>query len=360
MADKKITCPQCGAALILDGEFGAAEKARCPDCKAIFGVPRHPPPREPAPPPRPARRPARPRRSYYGTGMPGTWIVVGAVTLVVLIAAGVVGMIVLRGKGGPAPLSAGGMFSPDGLGINPLVSKANFDRLEPCMTLDEVQSILGPGTPATEDDIKKACTVVRQFGGPPRLPDSDPAGDWINNGRVAHVTGWYQWRAADLTVFVGFAKGKTTGKIRALLSFWFQRFGANGYATAPGFAEFDDPDKVTVKLDAEKRLFNDSKWKKGNARQLLLGRWHIAGRLQDQAKIGYEFGADGTVKSFGGLNYSGTYRFIDDDHIEIKAPATQLLPASVEKYRVLVSQDELVVIVHEGRRPVFDRYVRAK
>jgi hypothetical protein len=40
MPEKRVTCPQCGAALVLNAEMATAQKIRRPDCKAVCAPPR--------------------------------------------------------------------------------------------------------------------------------------------------------------------------------------------------------------------------------------------------------------------------------------------------------------------------------
>jgi hypothetical protein len=143
------------------------------------------------------------------------------------------------------------------------------------------------------------------------------------------VTVWYQWRADEFSIFVGFAKGKRTGKLKALLNFWVERVmtapGLYGFLSEAGFlVQSPDPDQITDAREAQNRLINDPKWKKEKERELLVDRW------QGSLRLGYDFSTDGTVKVTGVQPYTSNYRFVDDDHIEINIPAFQFQPAWVE------------------------------
>jgi hypothetical protein len=291
---------------------------------------------------------------------------IGGAALPVLVVAGVVAVIALRGKGGGGPLTSGaGLFSPSGLGINPLATKENFVKLDAGMTLDEVQTILGPATEANREDFHVA------FGDSWERSDRNgpPDGQWEFNGKQAGVTNWYQWRSGSFYIFVGFAKGKKSGKLKALLSFWVESYGAapggigmHGFESQAGILAMagGDPDWITDKREEENRRINDPKWKKGTARQLLSGVWVLKGTKDNDPKFGYEFKADGTVKSFGFYDYTSAYHFIDNDHIEINVPAMQLIPARVEKHRVLVTQNELLLVREDGRHRTLGEYQRSR
>jgi hypothetical protein len=268
--------------------------------------------------------------------------------LLLLIGGGAVAFFAFRSNGQGSGINpGGGLLSPSGFGVNPLATKANFEKLNEVMTLDEVQAILGTGKAAGEEDM----AVAFGDGWARDDPKGPPAKQWMGNGRSAGVTSWYQWRNGAFSIFVGFAKGKRSGKDKALLSFWVealnsgvQGFGVHGFRSDVGFMALGEPDQISDARSAEERKLNDAKWKKGNPRQLLVGRW------QDVLACGYEFAADGRVKSFGLEEYASTYRFVDDDHIEISVPAMPLRPAHMAKYRVLVTQTELVLVREEGRK----------
>jgi hypothetical protein len=353
MSALRIDCRQCGKALVVGDELAGARKVRCPDCKAIIALPDE---HIPAPAAKPELRPSRPRRSSR-SGIPLVWIAVGSAILLILAVSVVVVVVVMRGMNGAGPLVAGNPFSPSALGINPLATKANFVKLDEAMTLDEVQAILGPGASAGESEMEAAFGE----GADPTGHNGTPGRQWMFNGRSAGVTSWYQWRAGNFSIFVGFARGSRTGKEKALLSFWVDRFGTgagglgmHGFNSEVGFLATGDPDKITDAHEAQNRLLNDPKWKKGNPRQLLIGRW------QDAVNFGYEFTANGAVKSFGLEEYASTYRFIDDSHIEINVPAAPLVPAHVAKYRVLVNETEMILGREQGHRLILTEHKRVR
>lgn len=261
-------------------------------------------------------------------------IVIGAIGLAfVLIIVAVVGVgayLIVRGRGGSTPGIAL-------LGVNPAVNRASLDRLEAGMSLEEVQAILGTGKPAGNNDILDAFAGFK-----------DAADKWFANSQTAGVTAWYRWQNGDESIFVGFAKGRRSGKQRALLAFWVHRTTSSlgrGYNSDPGFTEsarLIDPDVLDQKRREEKKLLDDPKWKQGNPRQLLIGRF------EDSIRSGYEFRANGTYESFGFGEYRSTYRFIDDQHIEITIPGGSGFPPGpktvTKQYRVFVARDELILL----------------
>ncbi len=257
-------------------------------------------------------------------------------------------------KGGDAgPFGLGGDLLAPGKPAVTAITKNDLSKLQEGMTLEEVEAILGAGKLSDQEGMKTA------FGGSSGDPNGPPEAQWMNNGRSSGVTSWYQWRNDDLSIYVGFAPGKRSGKLKAMLSFWVERFavsqGLYGFRSNVGFMmSGDDPDQFTDNRDAQNRVLDDPKWKKGSARQLLPGRW------KDSVQAGYEFGTNSAVKAFGAVAYTGTYRFIDDDTIEITRPESQFLPGRVERYRVLVTNNELLLVYHVGRLRILQEYKRVK
>ncbi len=274
-------------------------------------------------------------------------IVLGFVLVLVAII-GVAGFIYFRG-------SSGGAASPSlaFVGINPAVQRAVLDQIEAGMALEDVQKILGAGRSAGSSDILEA------FG-----RDPGAAAQWAGNAASAGVTQWFRWQNGDESIFVGFAKGHRSKKLRVLLTFWVRRFatapGLHGFESKPGVlasAHFGDPDDYDKERRDFSRLVNDPKWKTGNPRQLLIGRF------QDQFKFGYEFWADGRVKCLGPIEFTSTYRFVDDIYIEVMIPGNKLLPPGPnpkpKRYRVLVAEDELV-LMDTFPHPIPQRFRRVR
>lgn len=232
------------------------------------------------------------------------------------------------------------------------VTKNDLSKLQEGMTLAEVEAVLGVGKATDQEGMRTA------FGGTSGGPNSPPEEQWMNNGRSSGVARWYQWRSGDLGILVGFAPGKRSGKLKAMLGLWVERVavspGLYGFRSEAGFMASGDPDQITDTRDAQNRVLEDPKWKKGTARMLLPGRW------KDSVQAGYEFGTSGAVKTFGFGEYTGTYRFTDDDTIEITRPENRIQPGRVERYRVLVTRDELLLVSHVGRLRILQEYTRVK
>jgi hypothetical protein len=170
-------------------------------------------------------------------------VIIGAVllgvALVVVAVGGVGAFLLLRGRGSSGLASPGLTL----LGVNPAVNQAALKAIQPGMTLDQVQAILGPGRNAHTSDFRDA------FAG-----FNDDAAKWSGNSTSAGVTSWYHWQNGDERIFVGFAKGRRSGKLRANVAFWVRRWstpdGGRGYESDVGFiisTVFGDPDDLVNK-----------------------------------------------------------------------------------------------------------------
>ncbi len=280
------------------------------------------------------------------------WILIGSGAFL-LIGGGITAWLLLRNPSGSGGSDSSGSGGPKGGRIAD-VSKASLDKLEDGMTLDEVKDILGPGKEATREDMDMAFGNIIGAG-------QSPAEQWERNAKNNQgKTTWYQWRSGDNSIFVGFVTGKKSGTEIALLSFFVHRLGNNGFESSSNMMArgVADPDVIAKARSDRIKMLNDPKWKEGKPRELLLGKW------QTSPQDSYTFGADGKVQvnSFGG-NYESTYKFTDDDHIQITIPANKGFPPNPQpltmSYRVLVSKDELKLL-SIPKNFVMLQYKRAK
>ena len=215
------------------------------------------------------------------------------------------------------------------------ITKEALNKLEEGMSLEELEALLGKSSSPSDADWVKA------FGG-----EKERGVDIIKGNRGAGaVASWVYWRAHDESIFVGLAKGKTSGKDRAVNCFWVQGFSGpdkTGFFTHPGFdAGGMDPDQVAAKREERIALFNNPKWKKDEVKTL------IVGKSRDSGGHGYDFAADGSVVLFIINKQTGTYKFTAADTIEINVPANQTpskQPGSFS-YRVLVNDQELAMLM---------------
>ncbi len=231
------------------------------------------------------------------------------------------------------------------------ITRADLDKIVSAMTLDEVNAILGPGRLATPADMRAAFNENRPI--PISATDS-----WKRNAEIVGVKAWHQWRNGDESIFVGFAKGKKTGKERALISFWVKRLD-DGFKANPGLLplfRIDDPDAIAEERDAEEKLTNDPKFKQGDAKKLIVGQW------ADEVKHGWVFRADGTFHDRSPGGDPGDYRFTAPDQIELsyKPDWPGVAPGTihhVKSFKVLVSEDTLILrrLPGEGLTQVYKR-----
>jgi hypothetical protein len=251
-----------------------------------------------------------------------------------LLCGGGIGLAVWLGaKADPEGILGGGGQGPGKANV----SKENLQKIDAGMPLDEVNAILGNGKVADHDDMERA---FGDFG-------LDPTNKWMGHGNNIGVAAWRQWQDGDQSIFVGFAKGRKSGKELVLISFWVKR-KANGFESDIGVRPLlpvDDPDELAHEHEERTKLLNHPKWK-GDAKVRIIGKW------LDEANNGYQFNANGTYSRLGFAKYDSTYRFTADDQIELTIPAGAEIvggKARTESHKVWVSDDEMLMQHVTGR-----------
>jgi len=94
------------------------------------------------------------------------------------------------------------------------------------------------------------------------------------------------------------------------------------------------------RLEETMKVHNDPRWKKGQAKTLLIGSW-------GSVKYYTEFKSDGSLSLTGAPGAPrtlGTYKFIDDEHIQYDIPQTKFAFANKKVYKVLVNEKELYLL----------------
>lgn len=250
--------------------------------------------------------------------------VLGCVVCVPSAGIGVFVLLLTGAAGGGGPLNA----APQAKFV-----RDDIHKIEAGMTVEEVNAVLGEGRVANQNDMSRAFGTFR-LGADAK---------WTQAGRDAGVTTWRQWQNGDQRIFVGFGKGKRSGKDRALASFWVRPHGDGfesdlGILPLPAFFR-DDPDNVAQERDEKNKVLNDPRFKAGDPKKLLVGKWLT---YRDN---GFEFRADGTYDRIG-RRYQGTYRFVGADEIELHIPPGGEFvggPAMTEKHKIWVSTEDLIM-----------------
>src|SRR5687767_7548845 len=86
---------------------------------------------------------------------------------------------------------------------NKSLTKANFDKINPGMTLAEVQTLLGaPGEEDPELSMAEGSSVAGAVGVGGTLESMTPK---------KSATKWYRWSSGSKTVQVAFLEGKVAG-----------------------------------------------------------------------------------------------------------------------------------------------------
>lgn len=305
-------CPSCGAKTPLDD----GRRPRCRRCGAAL-------PDED----RPAR--SRSRANNRRILLPlllggGLFLLCAIVAVILLVAVG--------RKGG------GAASTP--------VTAADLDKVLIYMTPDEVEAILGKGDEADPAEVQA---------------------NWAAAGQQLGVTRWQVWRNGDDRLFVGYGQG-SSGTHRAVVSFFMHDIvngRATGFEIKKGFMHISllggDLDAAAREKQQERDLLRSPRWAKGPAiRKELVGQW-VAVYIGS-----YQFNDDGTCRAESpGEKASGTYRFVDDQRIELTLkedpPFAGRGPMTKQrKYKVLVDAEELILVDEalRGARP--DVYKRQK
>jgi hypothetical protein len=311
MAANRILCPECGAPVRSADPFVEGQRVRCPDCRAVFT------------PDDLAESPARSRASGRNREQTGKGNL-----LPVLLIGGLVGGALLLGCAGVGIYFLVGRGGSDTPGGSTPVTQADLDKVEAYMSLAEVEGLLGKGRSIRYHEIG-----VMPAGG------DDP-------NRI-----WYAWGPGDDSLVVGFEPG-SSGTQRVVVSFLLQKSSAGGafqQISTPGVvtARFpgEDLDALARDKEAQRKKLESPRWAKGAAiRKELIGTWVAFG-------VGaYEFKEDETcLGSQPGGKSSGTYRFLDNENIEMTLQDAPLFPGQqvrsrTLKYKVLVDKDELMLV----------------
>jgi hypothetical protein len=114
---------------------------------------------------------------------------------------------------------------------NPWITEANWKRIQPGMTLREVEAIVSKGKPCALEDVKVVvdkqnevarnvkATIAREANRPTTMPpfvqqffppvpqnlpsDWDKSDDVVWQAKRQKVDSWYQWKKGDTRLFVG-------------------------------------------------------------------------------------------------------------------------------------------------------------
>jgi hypothetical protein len=335
----RFTCPECTARVKVPDTTPKDKRIRCHDCGALFD--QSPPDsgrHEIEEKPRPRQRDKQGR-----SGARIAVLLIGGGAFALLALGLVVGGIVLivmnnGGAGGPSVLNPGGLFGASKATVE------NYHKLARGMSVSEAEAILGPGKNCTINDFFQANDPTNQIA--PALKDI-PA---VQND----PTTWRRWQNGGLDIFVNFRKGKS-GVERVCAFYLINRLPGGAIETETQEDNpLEDLDAMAAGRAKNEQLLKDPRWKTGPAiRAALIGKWTMPRILQGEPRSGWDFNADGTCAHIGGFGQgavaSGTYRFVDDSHIETTTSQPDFftkqpgLPVT-EHFKVLVDDKELVLV----------------
>jgi hypothetical protein len=131
---------------------------------------------------------------------------VGKTGLIIGLVAGAAGLLLVCCCGGGLVTYSLTSLTSE---VNPRVTKENFDRLKEGMPLADVENVLGPGKPATTDDIRFA---YRGDEGKNLDYDLERWGGPVSRGLA------YRWKNGTMIVLVAFNKSpKEDGRVQLLV-----------------------------------------------------------------------------------------------------------------------------------------------
>ena len=332
----RFTCPECAARVKVSDSHPKGARIRCLECGARFD-PGAADFRDEA-----ERPSGKKRRKKGASGARIAVLLIGG-GVAVLLAVGliVLGIVLLSpGSVGPNGLLGSG---PGGLFGASKVTVENFNKLARGMTVNEAEAILGPG---------KVCTAseMLQASGVPIQPV--PAGNAAPPA-PGDVTSWRRWQNGGLDVFVGFRKGKSGVERLCCYNLLNNLPGGAVETESQDDNPLEDLDATAAARAKDEQLVQNPKWKTGaSIRAALLGKWRLAGGAAND-RWGWDFGANGTCVHYGAFGQDsvapGTYRFLDDTHIETSVSQPDPFPGKpptqvTERFRVLVDDKELVLV----------------
>jgi hypothetical protein len=246
----------------------------------------------------------------------------------------------------------GGNRAASLIGLNTAVTEENAHKVWTGMTLDQVQEVLGRGEACSLNQIS---SVVDATYGTRRGLQAFPA--WLGDET------WYYWRNGHLLVFVGFRKAQSGALRVSHVQFSTLRGEIFECDELIKGHPLEDLDYAASEHDKNVKLVRDPRWKTGTAiRKALVGKWNQTPLVAGEPRAGYDFEAGGSCVRYGAGGQDqvarGTYRFVDDTHIEISLSEPTIIPGSkfvqtTTTFRVLVDENELILMYDypSGPRP---------
>jgi predicted Zn finger-like uncharacterized protein len=341
----RFTCPECAARVSRPDSAPPARRVRCHECGALF----EPAPSDPDRDDRsraPERRPRKGGKKQAGRAGARVAVLLIGGGAAVLLAVGIIvlGLFLLlpgAGAGGLPILNPGGLFGASKATVE------NYHKLARGMSMSEAEGILGPGQKCTINDLFEAGDPTNQVA--PALK-AVPAVQ-------ADPTTWRRWQNGGLDIFVNFRKGQS-GVERVCGHYLINRLpGGAIESESQADNPLEDLDATAAGRSKNEQLVNNPKWKTGPAiRAALVGKWRFTNGGPGDDRTGWDFGANGICLHYGGFGQDsvakGTYRFVDDAHIETIVSQPDFFPGKpptqvTERFKVLVDDKELV-LVYDG------------
>ncbi len=250
---------------------------------------------------------------------------------------GVLGYVFWPKKDGAGGGAAGGdKGGGDKAKSQAAVTLESFKKIKTGQSRKEVEDLLGPGDKTDVQEVTKLLNKQPRFRDePPRSVDPAIA----NRPEVSYAV----WRKNDDHLVAAYITSKKYGEVLAFAQLHLKT-GPGEFTTDVRSDTPAEIDRRRDKLEADMKFYNDPRWKKGQAKSLIVGAW-------GNPKFYLEFKADGTMSLPGPLAFGaperspGKYKFLDDEHIQYDIPESKFGKADRSEYKVLANENELCLIL---------------
>jgi hypothetical protein len=249
-------------------------------------------------------------------------------------------------KDGGGAGAGGGQAAPRN---NPAVTNQTYNKIKTGQSRKEVEDLMGGA--GEKIDLQEANTLLAKS---PKFRDEPVR---VVQPEIANRPDsvYNVWRNGSHHILVAFVTSKKYGDMVVMSNLHIDRGGGS----SDGGHLSDNPvfvERERDRLEESMKVHNDPRWIKGQAKTLLIGSWGSAKKTTTESKYTTEFKSDGTLSlpGLGGFGAPprtlGTYKFIDDEHIQYDVPPTKFNSANKKVYKVLVNEKELYLLERAEER----------
>jgi hypothetical protein len=234
-------------------------------------------------------------------------------------------------KDGVGGGGGGGVAAPKN---NPAVTAETYNKIKSGQDRKEIETLMGGA--GDKIDLNEANALLAKSPRFKNDPVRTVAPEIANRPDCVYNV----WRKGSDHILVTFMTSKKYGDIVVMTNLYIDRGGGS----SDGGNLSDNPvfvERERDRIEETTKVHNDPRWKKGQAKTLLVGTW-------GSAKFYTEFKADGSLSLPGAgalgkpVRTLGTYKFIDEEHIQYDVPQSAFENKKV--YKVLVNEKELYLL----------------